>query len=252
LNNPEKTTDQTIIIYFKMMNAFKTIFTPIILASSLLLAACPGPNKQDLGSREELLAKQADAEKAKEIRDSTENCKNTIGPTRDLHARFIKAKDYLNASTTISPCAELLNDPELKLLAKDALLKSYSQEFYGPKTSIDRINAAADWIKENYPEEKSKIDSNLAKVTAAAKKRDEAATRKDIEEAKQLIRKMAAVQKAAGVNIGMSMEQVRASSWGRQNSINRTTTAYGDREQWVYGIGNYLYFENGVLTTIQN
>lgn len=59
-------------------------------------------------------------------------------------------------------------------------------------------------------------------------------------------------KKQEGVRIGMSSASVLASSWGRPQSVNRTTTASGTREQWVYGIGNYLYFENGVLTAIQN
>ncbi len=56
-----------------------------------------------------------------------------------------------------------------------------------------------------------------------------------------------------GVNIGMSQQDVLDSSWGRPERVNKTTTAAGTREQWVYrGYHSYLYFENGVLTTIQN
>lgn len=58
-------------------------------------------------------------------------------------------------------------------------------------------------------------------------------------------------RKREGVAIGMSPQDVLDSSWGRPNRINRTTTAGGEREQWVYDSG-YLYFVNGVLTTIQN
>lgn len=67
-------------------------------------------------------------------------------------------------------------------------------------------------------------------------------------------RQAAAAQvKKPGVRIGMSPEQVtKETSWGKPNHINRTTTAYGVHEQWVYGGGNYLYFENGRLTAIQN
>lgn len=51
----------------------------------------------------------------------------------------------------------------------------------------------------------------------------------------------------------MTKEDVLQSSWGRPESINTTTTSNGTREQWVYrGLRNYLYFENGVLTAIQN
>ena len=56
-----------------------------------------------------------------------------------------------------------------------------------------------------------------------------------------------------GVRIGMTTEQVlKESNWGKPRRINRTTTASGTREQWVYGYPNYLYFTNGVLTSIQN
>lgn len=60
-----------------------------------------------------------------------------------------------------------------------------------------------------------------------------------------------AAKKKEGVRIGMGQQDVLDSSWGRPNKVNKTTTAYGVREQWVYG-GGYLYFENGVLTSIQN
>ena len=50
--------------------------------------------------------------------------------------------------------------------------------------------------------------------------------------------------------IGMTEDEVIASSWGRPSSRNTTTTIDGIREQWVYRRG-YLYFENGILTAIQ-
>ncbi|MDM0041845.1 hypothetical protein QTI05_22585 [Variovorax sp. J22R193] len=55
-----------------------------------------------------------------------------------------------------------------------------------------------------------------------------------------------------GVSIGMSKEDVLASSWGKPEKVNTTTTARGTREQWVYGGHNYLYFVGETLTTIQN
>lgn len=53
------------------------------------------------------------------------------------------------------------------------------------------------------------------------------------------------------VRIGMTKEMCK-DSWGNPKSVNRTTTVYGTREQWVYGNGNYLYFEEDKLTSIQN
>lgn len=51
------------------------------------------------------------------------------------------------------------------------------------------------------------------------------------------------------VIIGMTSEQCRE-AWGHPRRINRTTTAYGVSEQWVYGY-RYLYLDNGKLTAIQ-
>ncbi len=53
------------------------------------------------------------------------------------------------------------------------------------------------------------------------------------------------------VVIGMSAKMCRA-AWGEPDHINRTVTKYSTSEQWVYDSGNYLYFENGKLTAIQN
>ena len=65
-------------------------------------------------------------------------------------------------------------------------------------------------------------------------------------------KKDAAWKARGGVRIGMTKEQVKNSNWGRPNSINRSTGSFGTHEQWIYGGGNYLYFDNGVLTSIQN
>lgn len=51
--------------------------------------------------------------------------------------------------------------------------------------------------------------------------------------------------------IGMTSDEVRNSRWGNPQKINKTTTANGTREQWVYSINRYLYFEDDVLTAIQ-
>ena len=63
---------------------------------------------------------------------------------------------------------------------------------------------------------------------------------------------LAAKNKKGGVRIGMTAKQVREKTdWGSPVSINATITSYGSREQWVYGYGNYLYFRNGILESIQ-
>ena len=49
----------------------------------------------------------------------------------------------------------------------------------------------------------------------------------------------------------MTKAEVRKSLWGEPEDINKTTTAYGTREQWVYPGYRYIYFENGIVTSIQ-
>lgn len=53
------------------------------------------------------------------------------------------------------------------------------------------------------------------------------------------------------VFIGMTTEEA-TDSWGEPKDINRTITEDIVHEQWVYGMGKYLYFENGELKTIQD
>lgn len=59
--------------------------------------------------------------------------------------------------------------------------------------------------------------------------------------------------------LGMTVPQVRATCWGdKYHKVNRTITAAGTREQHVYPYQSrtaeavYLYFDNGILTAIQD
>ena len=52
------------------------------------------------------------------------------------------------------------------------------------------------------------------------------------------------------VVIGMTSEMCKL-SWGNPKSINETLNSGSKDEQWVYS-DNYLYFENGLLKTIQS
>ena len=51
-------------------------------------------------------------------------------------------------------------------------------------------------------------------------------------------------------SIGMSREEVKASTWGEPNDINKTTYEWGTIEQWCYYDNKYIYFENGEVTAI--
>ncbi len=51
--------------------------------------------------------------------------------------------------------------------------------------------------------------------------------------------------------IGMTAEDVRKSTWGEPKNINKTTYTWGTKEQWCYSGYRYIYFENGIVTAIQ-
>jgi hypothetical protein len=108
------------------------------------------------------------------------------------------------------------------------------------------LDGAADAVRpcvESLPDD--------AGFKAAMQTAEQALDRRATQRAAALAASEKARKRREGVSIGMSQEDVLASSWGKPRKINRTTNAYGTDEQWVYD-GGYLYFHNGVLRTIQN
>ena len=55
--------------------------------------------------------------------------------------------------------------------------------------------------------------------------------------------------------IGMTADEIRNSTWGEPDDINKTTNKYGVKEQWVYKSPDYdykyIYLEDGIVTSIQ-
>jgi hypothetical protein len=115
-------------------------------------------------------------------------------------------------------------------------LRTASAPNVPPPSSVEAIHV----------EQKSEQD--MLKDVAEQKKRAATVERERIVQAKVEAKR----KRSEGVVIGMNKEDVLASKWGKPESVNKTTTAYGTREQWVYGGHNYLYFNNDTLTTIQN
>lgn len=106
------------------------------------------------------------------------------------------------------------------------------------------------------------MDKNSEALTAklAECEKDQAtfnkvrAAKQAMEEAKEAQEraKVEARQRLPGVKIGMTRKQVlEATNWGEPASINETVTSIGTREQWVYDVGQYLYFTNGRVTAVQ-
>ena len=82
------------------------------------------------------------------------------------------------------------------------------------------------------------FDAQITKIDVDAKVRDDAS---------------AALAKKPNARIGMTAKQVRdTTNWGEPVKVNRTVTAGHVHEQWVYGGSQYLYFDDGRLTAMQN
>ena len=52
-------------------------------------------------------------------------------------------------------------------------------------------------------------------------------------------------------SIGMTKEEVEKSTWGTPKKVNKTTYSWGTTEQWVYDNFRYVYFQNGIVSAIQ-
>lgn len=148
--------------------------------------------------------------------------------------------DPWQAATSIRRCADKLKDPELIGLVAAAERADLMKTLQNSKALPDvRLDALDRLVADGQPlsDEWRRLRADLVKKVAANEAKIEKA---------RLTQK-----KKEGVRIGASMDDALQSSWGKPERVNRTVTAHGTREQWVYGGGNYLYFRNGVLESIQ-
>lgn len=58
-------------------------------------------------------------------------------------------------------------------------------------------------------------------------------------------------QRRGQPQIGMTIEQVKASCWGPPLSTNRMRGVGGTHDQLIYPLNRYLYLENGTVSAIQ-
>lgn len=142
--------------------------------------------------------------------------------------QYDAAVDYFNKIPGYKDSNRMYKLSQVFKLIKDEKIYSHVDR-NNFKSELAKINITSDEYGEYAAEISTSIDEILKK-----------------EEWPQL-------QKAkSGVRIGMTKAEVLESSWGKPQHVNKTTTSYGTSEQWVYGINSYLYFEDGILTAIQN
>lgn len=203
-------------------------------------------------------------EHQKAQQDAADECRKHLEGLKTEYKRLLSAGDFRAAGSELSRCANVLADKALiEMIAADEQQQDFIKTISNSQGNADDRATAIRLFEEKYPaaadQNRKVIDkahAELAKIFEQQRRQRDTELaverkRRDAEEAAER-RKVASYMRTQGVRIGMTQEEVVASSWGRPQDINRTTTAYGNHEQWVYGGRNYLYFENGKLTSIQN
>jgi hypothetical protein len=184
--------------------------------------------------------RKADLERKAEIAKCNADKANLLAQSAEL-----RSTDPISASNLVEACMNSTSDDDFTAAWKKAQAAIRIAMLPGAKGDpAERLKLLVD-VNFLDPEAIAPYKVELDRLLA---QRDAQEAR----EAKAAARAEAARRRKEGVSIGMSKEDVLASSWGKPRKINSTTTARGTREQWVYD-GGYLYFnELEVLTTIQN
>ena len=176
-------------------------------------------------------------------------------------------------SVTINPDEEwycynvtFLHTKEHKLIEPFILLRKGSnrikvsfhdleKERYCESDKIDLQYSPLFILKDKYEAlviEKQKSEEERLAAQIERERQEELANQQRKE---QLIKKFGSTygQLIADSKICLKMtKEMCIESWGEPYSINTTIVEGLTMEQWVYGLGTYVYFNNGIITGIQN
>ena len=138
--------------------------------------------------------------------------------------------------------------PEHVAMMKDA--RRYADEILGAckNDNWDRFRSCSAGRLAKLPEATRSLAGALASldnISRSAKMEEQRMTK-----ARAYCNRVGITKETA--RIGMTTQTVLDCGWGEPDRVNRTVTATGVREQWVYDDGSYLYFDNGKLTAIQD
>lgn len=159
-------------------------------------------------------------------------------------------EDYLTAQSIIKDVDNEEINKEINKYITNIKEKAYSSLKNKIEKYLNKKNYVDGYRDISLYEEiiKSSEDSELIKLYEKIKKEKEEKEEKEAAEREATRKK---IKKQQGVRIGMSKQDVLDSSWGKPTKINKSVYSWGTTEQWVYPNYNYLYFENGKLTSIQ-
>ncbi len=177
--------------------------------------------------------------KAPTAETSAQRCARERPAQLETYRKEMAAGLPWQAANAVRACAGLASDADLARLTEEAEHADRVKTANNPNTSItDRLSAVEKLLETDNSAQLEKLRTDL---TRKQQKIDADRAKAD-----------AAQRKKEGVRIGMTPDDVRASSWGKPERINRHTNAYGVTEQWVYPGGSYIYFRNGLIEGISN
>ncbi|MFB5281911.1 hypothetical protein [Peribacillus sp. Hz7] len=156
--------------------------------------------------------------------------KNSLKSYFFLAKAFKKKEDFLEFNYSEDSDPEFVAYDTVKYA--EYILVELEKAKYIPKDIEDEVNELEAWATEK--------KSQYAPIVEEEQKQRE---QDQINET---------TRNPQSVSIGMTKEEVLTEGWGRPQDVNRTITANGTSEQWVYAGYRYLYFEDGILVTIQD
>lgn len=168
-----------------------------------------------------------------------------------------KKRDNQIAKNTIWKCTGLSVDEDAFMYIEEQspVVLLLNNEIYGDYYCY----LQSDDMVRNFDSKDYILGKFLYREDYAKKQKNDAiATKQKKDKEQQRIQALVAkygqsnvdLAKQGRVKIGWNKELCKE-AWGEPQSINKTTTAYGVHEQWVYSTSRYLYFDDGVLTAIQ-
>lgn len=134
--------------------------------------------------------------------------------------------------------SERVKKIETEQLAEQLAQKEKDRLLFIEKQKQDSLER----IEENARQEKARVAAEKQRKEAAAKRRTQLESKYKKSDVDLMLKHR--------VLLGWT-KQMCIEALGKPERINKTTSIYGNSEQWVYS-GGYLYFENGLLTTVQN
>ncbi|PRS80656.1 MULTISPECIES: hypothetical protein [unclassified Bacillus (in: firmicutes)] len=212
--------------------------------------------------------------------------KSSSNNKKEVSSEEKETKKQHNLSSEDKKIINLIKNKEFDHVIKETgeLQNEFKKDYYfiasaykkleqlkGAKVSLDNyddytyVDAMLDKVK--YKNSHADLDflqtqeNNKKHIDALQNDKDDQIQEniKEIEEAEKYsaIRERATVieertNSHQSVSVGMSKEEVLIEGWGKPEKINKTQTADHTMEQWIYKGNKYLYFENGILSTISN